>query len=82
MAEYQTPQTPKDLGPSATGALGAAYDTALQSHASELLRYSLARHLMNAALAGEMDPDRLRERASAFVANWGKPTPMAASLMP
>jgi hypothetical protein len=33
---------------------------------------------MNAALAGEMDPDRLRERAGAFVANWGKPTPMAS----
>jgi len=78
MAEYQKPQTPRDLGPSATCALGAAYDTALQSHPSELLRYSLARHLMNAAFAGEMDPDRLRNRASAFVTNWGKPTPRAA----
>ena len=78
MAEYQQPQTPKDLGPSATCSLGAAYDSALESHTSELLRYSLARHLMNAAFAGEMDPDRLRKRAGAFVANWDKPTPIAA----
>src|SRR5687768_7722809 len=68
-----------DLGPSATSALGAAYESALQSLTPEafenypLLRYWLARHLIAAAFAGEQEPDALRGRAIAYVEKWFKP---------
>ncbi len=58
MADYRSSRKHEDLDPSATSAVGAAYDTALQSLQSggaELLRYSLAHHLMKAAFAGERD---------------------------
>jgi hypothetical protein len=68
-----------DLGPSATSAVGAAYESALQSlppKACEdypLLRYWLARHLIAAAFAGEQEPDALRGRAIAYVEKWFRP---------
>ena len=68
-----------DLAPSATSALGAAYESALQSLPPQafedysLLRYWLARHLIAAAFAGEQEPDALRRRAIAYVAKWFKP---------
>jgi hypothetical protein len=68
MADHQSSRS--DLDPSVTSALGAAYDSvleSLQSEGAEFLRYSLARHLMNAAFAGERDPDRLQECANMFV---------------
>ena len=70
MANYQLSCTHEDLVPSVTSALGAAYDSVLQTLELEeyaLLRYALARHLMSAAFAGERDPDLLRQRAIAFV---------------
>jgi hypothetical protein len=67
-----------DLGPSATSALGAAYESALQSLPPEafedypLLRNWLARHLIAAAFAGEQEPDALRRRAITYVEKWFK----------
>jgi hypothetical protein len=83
MADYRSSRMHEDLGPSATSALGAAYDAALQSlqpgHGEEpLLRYSLACHLMKAAFDGEHDADLLRERASAYVVEWFKPRRLVA----
>ena len=75
MADYRSPRMHQDLGASATSALGAAYDAALQH---SLLRYSLACHLMKAAFAGEHDADLLRERASAYVTEWFKPPRLVA----
>ena len=73
MADYRSSRMHEDLDPSATNAVGAAYDTALQalqSGGAELLRYSLAHHLMKAAFAGERDADLLGERATAYVETW------------
>ncbi len=80
MADHQSSQT-CDLGPDVTSALGAAYDSvllSLQSEGTEFLRYALARDLMNAAFAGESDPERLRERAIGFVWKCLHPPPLAA----
>jgi len=79
VADYRSSRMHEDLGPSATSALGAAYDRALQffqfEHGEEhtLLRYSLACHLVKAAFRGEQDADLLRERAAAYVEEWFKP---------
>lgn len=73
MAHYRSFGMNEDLGPQATRALGAAYDATVQSlrgEEYELLRYSLACHLVKAAFAGERDPDLLRARANAYVAEW------------
>jgi len=80
MAVHRSVHT-HDLGPSVTSAVGAAYDSVLQSLESEGaggLRYSLARHLLNAAFEGERDADRLHERAAAFVRNCLVRTGLAA----
>ncbi len=69
MADHHSLQS-HDLGPSVTSAVGAAYDSVLQSlesEGAEVLRFSLARHLVNAAFEGERDSDRLQERAVVFV---------------
>jgi hypothetical protein len=69
MADHQSFET-YDLGPDVTSALGAAFDSVLQllkSEGVEFLRHALACHLMDAAFAGERDPEILRERAVAFV---------------
>lgn len=79
MAHHRSSQIERDLGPSATSALGAAYDNALQSLPPEafqdyqLLRYWLARHLIAAAFAGEREPAALQKRAIAYVEKWFKP---------
>jgi hypothetical protein len=81
MANYLSSRIKQDLGPSVTSALGAAYDATLQSvqsETAEFFRYSLARHLMNAAFAGERDPELLQQRASAYVQNWLNPPRLAA----
>jgi hypothetical protein len=84
MADYRSSRMHEDLGPSATSALGAAYDAALQSlqpeHGEEhtLLRYSLSCHLVKAAFDGEHDADLLRERARAYVVEWFKPPRLVA----
>jgi hypothetical protein len=80
MADQQSYRT-YDLDPSVTSALGAAYDSVLQllqSEGTEFLRYALACDLMNAAFAGERDPDRLRERAITFVRKCLRPPRLAA----
>ena len=85
MADYQSSHMHEDLGPRATSALGAAYDAAVQClHSGEehtVLRYSLACHLMKAAFGGEQDADLLRERASAYVAEWFKPPTLVAAAL-
>jgi hypothetical protein len=76
MADYRSFRMHQDLGPSTISALGAAYDGALLPlHPDggddyELLRYSLACHLMKAAFGGEQNADLLRERATAYVTEW------------
>jgi hypothetical protein len=80
MADHQSSPT-YDLDQSVTSALAAAYDSvllSLQSDGTEFLRYALACDLMNAAFAGERDPDRLRERAITFVWSCLHPPPLAA----
>ena len=74
MADHRSSGKHEDLGPTATSALGDAYDNALRSlqrrGGDPLLRYSLARHLMAAAFAGELRPDLLRERGITYVTKW------------
>jgi hypothetical protein len=81
MAHFRSSRMHEDLGPIVTSALGAAYDAALQSLSGDehtLLRYSLACHLVKAALGGEHDADLLRERAIAYVMEWFKPPRLVA----
>jgi hypothetical protein len=80
MADHHSLPT-HDLDPSVISAVGAAYDSALQSlesEGAEVLRHSLALHLLNAAFAGERDSDRLQERGVAFVRNCLVRTGLAA----
>ena len=84
-------QPPDGLRPVSSGGHGyfggrqrpAAYDAALQlpqlsGDEHTLLRYSLACHLVKAALGGEHDADLLRERAIAYVMEWFKPPRLVA----